>query len=405
MDRSEFLKKYRILWLSAAVFLLGLGSVLAGEKASSSKDDLIQKWILQLNHDDFLMREKATKALIQLGKELPLAERQRLVARLEKALPNANPEVQWRLKMVLKRLRPTSSLRSRNLTPSSPKVAKKPPSPRKGYNPGRIPRPRFGRHPRFHFRYRFGSGPSVLKSQGRDPSSRKKRILSRAPTPELPKFQSSFEQQLSSYLKRFQEVWRKLYPMAENPVFCPSFRLDSQGRLRGIFRITYTYQGREYRQVWSYQRGKWIRFLFSAQAQQKIAKSPKPRKTYRLGVVVRTLDSHTRYHFRIQGPALLVVALKPSSRAERAGVRLYDILLAFNRQPIQGIAHLRRLVQEAGDGEIQLDILRGRRKIRLHLPALNGSVPKKKKALELPFLPPGKGKTLPPGKRKKKKFY
>jgi serine protease DegQ len=68
--------------------------------------------------------------------------------------------------------------------------------------------------------------------------------------------------------------------------------------------------------------------------------------------------------------ALMVLAVEPGSPAERAGLLLGDVLLAFDGQPVADIGHLHARLQEQREGAAtELDLLRAgeRRKIAVTL--------------------------------------
>jgi S1-C subfamily serine protease len=79
------------------------------------------------------------------------------------------------------------------------------------------------------------------------------------------------------------------------------------------------------------------------------------------GIVVEELDRHTIERLRLspQATGVIVKDLLPGSSAAASGLRVGDVILELNREPVGGMDDFRRLLQKHSDAPIVLLLSRG----------------------------------------------
>lgn len=89
-----------------------------------------------------------------------------------------------------------------------------------------------------------------------------------------------------------------------------------------------------------------------------------------IGVEIRDASSADAEVFRLPSPAGAVVAAEPRAAAQRAGLRMGDVIVALDGQPVAGSGELMEMVMRKRPGDrVTLDVIRygDRRRVELRL--------------------------------------
>ena len=103
----------------------------------------------------------------------------------------------------------------------------------------------------------------------------------------------------------------------------------------------------------------------SAQATAAVAVAsadspPAPASPYWLGVEVFTVSPALRAQLGLADrEGLVVEAMPPGSPAEKAGVKLYDVLVKAGGKKVEDVGNLVAAMMEAKDGKLTLEVIRG----------------------------------------------
>ncbi|MGO8690234.1 MAG: S1C family serine protease [Thermoguttaceae bacterium] len=87
---------------------------------------------------------------------------------------------------------------------------------------------------------------------------------------------------------------------------------------------------------------------------------PAPASPYWLGVEVFTVSPALRAQLGLADrEGLVVEAMPPGSPAEKAGVKLYDVLVKAGGKKVEDVGNLVAAMMEAKDGKLTLEVIRG----------------------------------------------
>ena len=295
----------------------------------------IQQLIQKLGDESFVVREKATEELRKIGKPA--------IPYLKKALKSKDPEVQWRARLLLEQIQ---GLEKSKTTP-------------KKKEPRRSP---------FSLRHFSKEWEQILRELGIDPKIWRGFF---------PRFR-----ELEELEKELERFWRQM----ERPFgFGQRFPLPPHFRGEGMFRVWRYRNGKNEEEIWRFRNGRWEKV--SPKKEKTVPKVPLPKKTvpllppspHKLGVAVAPVPPLLRYHLGLGKQGVLVEQVLPGSRAEKAGIVKYDVILEVNGKKIQSVADLKEAVQKAQGGKLTLTILRQGKKLTIEVPkAAENTKPKRK---------------------------
>ncbi len=366
---------FRVLALSL-MSLVGAGMSLAAEEGAAPPKERIASLVKDLGAEKADVRDRATKELESIGEPARPA--------LKEAAKSDDPEVAWRARTILDHIE------------GGKDEAK----------PGREER-KGGRLQSFNFRINPGaSGNSVVITQ--DGSGRVsvqvteeqdgKRVTKRyeAESPEA--FQSKYPEIAKQYgvgeAGRAPRVLRDFMPRAR--VFGLDEDFFDRDWPQDVGKEMQELQDRMRRQMdelfqrhnlkpwgrlprirgWEGEDGPPDRSREEAQEQAEApatdrpparpgeeARGPAPSSPATLGVRVAEVEPALRSQLRLgEQEGVLVEAVEPGSRAEKAGFQVHDVVLAVNGTKVKGVWELRRVLRESVEADkdrvLEIDLLR-----------------------------------------------
>lgn len=335
--------------------------------SKSSLEEKIKLYIRQLSHNEFQVREKATKALMKIGKPA--------VPYLKQALKSSSPEVQWRAKKIL-----SSILKSTPQSKSS-----------KEEDEERFP------FPTFRLEFEDENLNKLLKELRKWEKEMRYNFKFEKYFDDFFKGDKEFERFYGETLKRMQELFKRglaprfRFEWKHNFRFPPrieKFFKDNPFKLsptiprtkefslppmhgQGIFRIYRNLNGKQYWEEWKFENGKWKKIRSSQQPPSKVEKfrpqlrvQPPSRSKALLGIAVEPISADLQKHLGISN-GLLVRRVQPNSLAEKSGIRPYDILLKIDGRPIQGVEDILSAMKRLSTKPFELTILRKGKLLRI----------------------------------------
>ena len=87
-----------------------------------------------------------------------------------------------------------------------------------------------------------------------------------------------------------------------------------------------------------------------------------------LGVYLQELDDDLREHFNYSGNGVLITGIIPGTVAAKAGLSEEDIIAEINRERMNSIGDVRRIIQNTEPGkEIDLSVIRNGKTMKFHI--------------------------------------
>ena len=246
------------------------------------------------------------------------------------------------------------------------------------------------------FRFSFGTNPDMKKmwkGMGLDPQIL--RLLEKQFTEPLKQMEKLFRQNSQGWNFRI------------NPQF--SFP-NGNGKMGGTFRVQGFRNGKRYTQVYRFKNGKWElengksgrttrprttrprtlprtaprpssgldelrQALGRLRALLGGRNVPNPQSLNRnmgpkLGVRVQTLSSYLKRPYKSNEHGVIVIQVTPYSRAQKAGLRNYDVITHVNGTPIKTVQDLQNIVIRTGKGAMTLKVKRQKQNLIINVDAL-----------------------------------
>ncbi|RME74990.1 MAG: PDZ domain-containing protein, partial [Planctomycetota bacterium] len=312
-------------------------------KGEANLKEKIEKLIRLLGHENFQVREKATEELKKIGKPA--------VPYLEKALKSKEPEVQWRARNILQHIEGLGTKKEKSQ--ERPRTQERPPVP----DPNQV-------FPRFRFRF-GGVLPKELEKLWKDLGFRPD-LLKRM-FPQFKEFER-MNREFEEMRKRFEKIFKgfEIDPFKVKPLI--------PGRGQGTFKIYRWLNGKKIEETWRFRNGKWEKVKKSESTTPSIPpktlpKGPVPKLGYKLGVQVEPAPKLLRYQLGLGQKGVIIRHVLPHSRAAKAGLVKWDIILEINGKSVSTPDEVRKILEQEGQKGLKIQVFRQGKKILIEIPA------------------------------------